>query len=328
MQNVQINGSRLELVDVSPGEAQNPVRKKDVLITGSSETPEEVATAAWVSIDQPDVYLNSFSFIYRIEPAADLDCVYLTYWMRSNEGRKAVAALAQGSTRYNISKRALMAAPLSVPPRLEQRAIAAALSDADALLSGLNRLIAKKRDLKQAAMQQLLTGRTRLPGFSGAWTECALGDVCNILKGSGLSRSVVAPGGSRPCVLYGELFTTYGRVINEVVSFTDASDGVLSVEGDVLLPGSTTTVGADLAIASALMCGDVALGGDIVIIRQMDETYNPAFLANYLTVAKRDEITGRTQGITIHHLYGKDLNDPPPVREGLEELAARTSNAA
>ena len=55
------------------------------------------------------------------------------------------------------------------PPQAEQRAIAAALSDVDALLAKLDQLIAKKRDLKQAAMQQLLTGQTRLPGFSGEW---------------------------------------------------------------------------------------------------------------------------------------------------------------
>ena len=55
------------------------------------------------------------------------------------------------------------------PPLPEQRAIAAALSDVDALIGALDRLIAKKRDLKQAAMQQLLTGQTRLPGFSGEW---------------------------------------------------------------------------------------------------------------------------------------------------------------
>jgi type I restriction enzyme S subunit len=59
----------------------------------------------------------------------------------------------------------------------EQRAIASALSDVDALLEGLSRLIAKKRDLKQTAMQQLLTGKTRLPGFRGAWQVKRLGDV-------------------------------------------------------------------------------------------------------------------------------------------------------
>lgn len=67
--------------------------------------------------------------------------------------------------------------PLAVPPLPEQRAIAAALSDVDGLLSGLDRLIAKKRNLKQAAMQQLLTGQTRLPGFHDEWEVKRLGDV-------------------------------------------------------------------------------------------------------------------------------------------------------
>lgn len=62
---------------------------------------------------------------------------------------------------------------------VEQRAIANALSDVDALLEGLTQLIAKKRDLKQAAMQQLLTGHTRLPGFRGEWETKRLGDVAD-----------------------------------------------------------------------------------------------------------------------------------------------------
>jgi restriction endonuclease S subunit len=66
----------------------------------------------------------------------------------------------------------------------EQRAIAAALSDADKLLSGLDRLIAKKRDLKQAAMQELLTGETRLPGFQGGWEVKRLGDVASLNRQS------------------------------------------------------------------------------------------------------------------------------------------------
>ena len=64
----------------------------------------------------------------------------------------------------------------------EQRAIATALSDVDALLDGLDRLIAKKRDLKQAAMQQLLTGETRLPGFEGEWEVKRLGDHVTFLR--------------------------------------------------------------------------------------------------------------------------------------------------
>ncbi len=65
------------------------------------------------------------------------------------------------------------------PPVVEQRAIASALSDVDGLLGALDRLIAKKRDLKQAAMQQLLTGQTRLPGFTGEWKSFELGDIAD-----------------------------------------------------------------------------------------------------------------------------------------------------
>lgn len=77
-----------------------------------------------------------------------------------------------------------------IPTLAEQRAIAAALSDVDALLGGLERLIAKKRDLKQAAMQQLLTGQTRLPGFSGAWEVKRLDELADIRSGGTPSTTV------------------------------------------------------------------------------------------------------------------------------------------
>ena len=70
----------------------------------------------------------------------------------------------------------------------EQHAIAAALGDMDALLGSLERLIAKKRDLKQATMQQLLTGQTRLPGFAGEWETKRLGDICAFTIGRTPSR--------------------------------------------------------------------------------------------------------------------------------------------
>jgi type I restriction enzyme S subunit len=76
-------------------------------------------------------------------------------------------SMRSGQPGINGSEYAQM--PIPLPPLSEQRAIAEALSDMDALLEGLERLIAKKRDLKQAAMQQLLTGQIRLPGFSGEW---------------------------------------------------------------------------------------------------------------------------------------------------------------
>jgi len=83
-----------------------------------------------------------------------------------------------GATINQITNKSLNSFRIPVPPtEPEQRAIATAFSDVDGLLGGLDRLIAKKRDLKQAAMQQLLTGQTRLPGFHGEWEVKRLGDV-------------------------------------------------------------------------------------------------------------------------------------------------------
>lgn len=83
----------------------------------------------------------------------------------------------------HVKKSDLDATLLPVPKMEEQRAIATALSDMDALISGLDQLIAKKRDIKQATMQQLLTGQTRLPGFSGEWEVKRLGDVLSVRHG-------------------------------------------------------------------------------------------------------------------------------------------------
>ena len=89
----------------------------------------------------------------------------------------------QGAGRYKLTKATLAQIPCVLPPESEQRAIATALSDVDALLSALERLIAKKRDLKQATMQQLLIGQTRLPGFHGDWEMKRLGDIADIISG-------------------------------------------------------------------------------------------------------------------------------------------------
>ena len=87
----------------------------------------------------------------------------------------------------------------------EQRAIATALSDADALIESLDRLIAKKRAIKQAAMQQLLTGQTRLPGFTGEWETKRLGGYVCFLKTGTNSRAELTNKGSVAYLHYGDI---------------------------------------------------------------------------------------------------------------------------
>lgn len=101
---------------------------------------------------------------------------------------------ASGSTAQGIQRKRLEALPVTLPPLFEQYAIAAALSDMDELIAGLDRLIAKKSDLKQAAMQQLLSGETRLPGFSGEWRVWGFGELLEFRNGVNADKQAYGSG--------------------------------------------------------------------------------------------------------------------------------------
>lgn len=165
MESPRLLGSRLERVRIPKGERQNEVKRGDLIFNGSSETPEEVAMGAVVDF-QPDgeVFLNSFCFGFRLR--RDQHRVvppYLALWFRSSAGRSAVSALAQGATRYNIAKTKVLDLEPVLPPRDEQNAIADVLADADAEIEALERRLESARAVKVGMMQELLTGRTRLP---------------------------------------------------------------------------------------------------------------------------------------------------------------------
>lgn len=162
MTNVVIDREIFERVNVSSIETQNRAKKGDLFFNGSSETPEEVAMCAVLLEEVQDVYLNSFCFGFRFREGAEADGVFFAYYLRGREGRELMKSLAQGSTRYNLSKVALLNSSLRLPTLPEQTAIAAVLSDMDAELSALMARRDKTQDLKQAMMQELLTGRTRL----------------------------------------------------------------------------------------------------------------------------------------------------------------------
>ena len=117
---------------------------------------------SFMTSDVPNLFLNSFCFGFRRRDEKQTDGLFLAYYLRANPGRELMNSLAQGSTRYNLSKSALLDASIRLPLKAEQTAIAAVLSDMDAELAALEARRDKTRDLKQAMMQELLTGRTRL----------------------------------------------------------------------------------------------------------------------------------------------------------------------
>lgn len=189
-----IDVNSLCYVDIKPSEYQNAVIKGDLLFNTSSETPEEVAMCSYVNIDIQNLYLNSFCFGFRLNDS-NVSGLFLSYLFRSEFGRSLMLELAQGSTRYNLQKKKFLQAELHIPQILaEQERIAEALSDVDALIKELDALIDKKRMVLKATIQDLLTARRRLPGFSEPWHEDIIDNVCSVTTGASNSQDQVANG--------------------------------------------------------------------------------------------------------------------------------------
>lgn len=124
--------------------------------------------------------------IARIRLRNEFSPKFVASQLESDETQRRILEAVVGTTRLEFSIAAVRSFSIAVPASLkEQTAIAEALADADARIAALEALIAKKRDLKQAAMQQLLTGKTRLPGFSGEWEVKPLGDLISAIGDGG-----------------------------------------------------------------------------------------------------------------------------------------------
>ena len=220
---------------------------------------------------------------------------------------------ASGSTFQEIGKSALSTIPLPVPPLAEQRAIAEALSDADRLLESLDALIAKKRTIKQAAMQQLLTGKTRLSGFSRKWT------ITNFAQDSVLKARIGWQG------LTTAEYLKSGKYY--LVTGTDFEDGRIEWGrccyvnrgrylqdkhiqlklGDVLLT-KDGTIGKVGYVAH--LPGPATLNSGVFVIRPVNEKWSPLYMFYVLTSRIfRDFLKRLAAGSTISHLYQKDFVD-------------------
>lgn len=121
--------------------------------------------------------------VLRVRPFKQTDSLYLHYGLLKHSVRSDIVSRAVGLTMASINTKILGETELSLPPLNEQRRIASALTSIDNLISSLGKLIEKKKNIKQGAMQQLLTGQIRLKGFSEPWGEKKLEEVCSVKRG-------------------------------------------------------------------------------------------------------------------------------------------------
>jgi len=263
-------------------------------------------------------YINGkFDFhqrVYRISDfSKDLDG-YFFYLYFSTHFYNRIMSMTAKSSVDSVRMEMIADMMIPLPPLPEQRTIAEVLSDVDALIAALDRLIAKKRAIRQGTMQELLRPKV-------GWVEKHLGDVASFYKGKGLAKSELDPFGTELCIHYGELFTKYPESIKQVRSRTNTKTGFFrSLANDVLMPTSDVTPNG-LATASCILQDQVILGGDILVIRAPRDQLNGSFLS-YMIRFSRDQVLQLVTGTTVYHLYGSDMKKFKFPMPGIEQQEA------
>ncbi len=212
---------------------------------------------------------------------------------------------------------------VKLPPLAEQERIVAVLETWDKMLEKLARKIELKQAVKRGLMQQLLTGKRRLAGFTEEWQTVKLGDVAEFSKGKKLPKSELNSEAKYEAIHYGELFTKYSEKITTIFNRTNSNKKMkMSKKNDILMPTSDVTP-RGLSTASFLNKSGVVLGGDILIIHP-SERLNGLFFC-YIVNLNKKEVIRLTSGTTVFHLYGSDMKK---FRLNLPSLAEQSAIAA
>jgi len=163
--------------------------------------------------------------LHRLRPIRGYEPRLMLAVLQLWASRGVLANYVTQTSIAHLPKEKFVAVPIPLPTPDEQRAIATALSDVDALIAGLERLITKKRDIKQATMQQLLTGQTRLPGFSGEWEVKTVAELASVTKGAQLHSSETYDEGQFPYLNGGISASSYTDRTNTPADTIAISEG-------------------------------------------------------------------------------------------------------
>ena len=158
---------------------QKLVQSGDIIIADTAEDETVGKCVEIKNVGNNKIVAGLHTFFCR--PTAPFAAGWLGYYINSTNYHNQLIPYITGIKVSSISRTSIQETKLLVPPIAEQKAIAEALSDVDGLIAALDKKIAKKRLLKQGAMQQLLSGKKRLPGFTDKWIKCELLTVCNVL---------------------------------------------------------------------------------------------------------------------------------------------------
>ena len=269
------------------------------------------ATVGECSINKKECTTNQG--FQSLIPKENISNEFVYYLIQTK--RKDLIRKSCGSTFLEISANEVRKIVVSIPTIKEQDKIAKLLSLLDDRIATQNKIIEDLKKLKSAIIEEHYK---KVEKRSVLVSE--LGEPFNV---GNLSKEDLTATGT-PCVLYGELFTTYGATINHVESHTNKSDGItLSKKGDLLFPSSTTVDAVSLIAPSVINVDDVILGGDMFGIH-INSDFNAQYLSYFFNHITKSQFAKYAKGSTIIHLHYKDIAKAKlslPCLEGQNRIA-------
>lgn len=311
MNNTKIDLDYFDYVDVQESEKQNRTKKGDLFFNTSSETPEEVGMCSVLCDDVPELYLNSFCFGFRIEDQNSLLPLFVSYFFRSGVGRKVIFPLAQGMTRYNLSKRYFLQLEIPKPKTEEQHKIAEILSTVDETIEKTDAIIQKTQQLKKSLMQKLFTegiGHTRfketkIGTIPEEWEVVRLAKVSEIRFSNVDKKSYP---GEIPVHLCNYLDVYNNEYIDEKIDFMEATATTAEIEkfslykGDVIITKDSETAD-DIAVPSVVIeeLNNVLCGYHLALLQPNAEKVDSIFLSKLLSSTPiNNQFVRLSQGLT------------------------------
>ncbi|HEY0874974.1 MAG TPA: restriction endonuclease subunit S [Vicinamibacterales bacterium] len=326
---IYLNLADLKLVQLPPEDREGlrtQLQAGDLLVSITAD----IGIIGYVDerVPQP-AYINQHIALVRFDPSR-VDSKFLAYFLSSAQSQRLFSATTDIGAKAGMSLAGVLRIQSAFPALPEQHAIAAALSHVDALLEGLTRLIAKKRDLKQAAMQQLLTGQVRLTQFVGNWEARSLGEVCQKIQ-DGTHFSPKLGGGDFLYVTSRNI--RFGRL--------DVSDAgrISSTEHDKIYARCDVRKGDLLLTKDGASTGNAALNNldepfsllsSVALLRFDRVRHNPLyFMYQLLSRGGQEQIRGLMSGNAITRLTLtkiRTLRFPVPILAEQEAIAAVLSD--
>ena len=288
------NPEMTEPIEIDP--KQNEVEVGDVFFTTSSETPEEVGMSSVLLEKRGKTYLNSFCFGFR--PSEKIDSYYLAYMLRSESARAKITLLAQGISRYNISKNKVMDIAVSLPSLNEQKMIGQYFCQLDNLITLHQREYEKLHNIKKSMLEKMFpkngsnVPEIRFKGFTEAWEQRKLGEVLISLQNNTLSRAdLSSEEGIAKNIHYGDILVKFGEVIDvKTESLPMIGDETVIAKykssflqnGDVIVADTAEdeTVGKCTEIAG--LNDEIVISGLHTIPYRPLQKYAPCYLGYYM----------------------------------------------